>query len=296
MEIDKKQKIGNENKHVKVIKTYIDESQNICEQYIKGLEAKYLQSDETLKGEYESFVASKKGISDEELKNLLKEFPEIPNSLIELLKYSNGTNIYCFQSDVDAGKYPYYLIDSATMINSKNDAKEYYSWAITREFDDIEIDARITNDIDNIKWLLFSNCMNNGGTSQLFIDFTPSKEGKVGQVVRYLHDPDSMIVIADSFDEYLQKIIDSNYLFVDGEEETNEWLKNNPIKPQKSKNKNKIGITLLLSIIIQLALFVIIGILEEPPIFMAIIVFLLIPTNIILFLVYIVNKLIAKKK
>jgi hypothetical protein len=266
------------------------------EQYISGLGVKYLQSDEILKGEYESFIADKKGISDEELDELLKEFPEIPNSLIELLKYSNGTNIYCFQSDVDAGKYPYYLIDSATMIESKNDVKKYYSWAITREFDDIEIDTKITNDIENVKWLLFSNCMNNGGTSQLFIDFTPSKDGKVGQVVRYLHDPDSMIVIANSFDEYLKQIIDSNYLFIDGEEETNEWFKNNPIKPKKSKNKSKIGTILLLSITIQLMLFVIIGVLEEFPIFMGIIFFLLIPINIVLFLGYIVNKLTAKKK
>lgn len=209
----------------------------ICEEYINGLEVKYLQSDDILKQEYNNFIANKKGISNEELNGLLKEFPNIPVSLIELLKYSNGTDIYCFQSDVDDGKYPYYLIDSTEMIRTKNNAKDYYSDYITREFDDVEIDNKITNDVNNVKWLLFSNCMNNGGTSQLFIDFSPSKEGKVGQIVRYLHDPDSIIVIADSFDEYLKQIMDSNYRFVDGEMETNEWLKNNP--PVKTKNKSK---------------------------------------------------------
>ncbi|WKW30547.1 SMI1/KNR4 family protein [Pseudomonas viridiflava] len=38
--------------------------------------------------------------------------------------------------------------------------------------------------------------------------------GNVGQVVRYLHDPDSYKVIAPSFDHYLQQLIDENYAFV----------------------------------------------------------------------------------
>lgn len=40
-------------------------------------------------------------------------------------------------------------------------------------------------------WLCFSDCMNNGGTSNLFIDFNPARRGIAGQIVRYLHDPDS---------------------------------------------------------------------------------------------------------
>lgn len=202
---------------------------NICNEFISGLEKKYQNSDEILKNEYNSFIERKKGISSDELNNLLKEYPDIPESLIDLLKYSNGTDIYCFQSDVDDGKYPYYLTSSSEMIKCKDDVKTYYSDYIERYFDDCEIDNKISNNIDNIKWLLFSNCMNNGGTSQLFIDFTPSKEGKVGQIVRYLHDPDSMTVIADSFDEFLKQIIDSNYKFIDGEIESNELLKKQAI-------------------------------------------------------------------
>lgn len=114
------------------------------------------------------------------------------------------------------------------MIEVQDDAKKYYGDYISRDFDDVEVDDRITNDVYNIKWLLFLNCMNNGGASQLFIDFTLSKEGKVGQIVRYLHVPDNIIVIADSFDEFLEQIINSNYKFIDGEMETNEWLKKQP--------------------------------------------------------------------
>lgn len=219
----------------------MNKDNSICKEFISGLEKKYLQSDEILKADYDSFIEKKKGISNKELDDLIKVFPDIPKNLVELLKYSNGTDIYCFQSDVDNGKYPYYLIDSAEMMAAKDDAKKYYSDYIAREFDDVEIDGKITTDVDNVKWLLFSNCMNNGGTSQLFIDFTPSQEGKVGQIVRYLHDPDSIIVIADSFDDFLKQIMDSNYRFVDGEMETNEWLKKHPQVKVKQKTKNKLS-------------------------------------------------------
>ena len=56
--------------------------------------------------------------------------------------------------------------------------------------------------------------MNNGGTSQLFIDFTPSEKGKGGQIIRFLHDPDEFKVIAENFDEYLKKLIDKGYDFI----------------------------------------------------------------------------------
>jgi cell wall assembly regulator SMI1 len=46
------------------------------------------------------------------------------------------------------------------------------------------------------KRLCFSQCMNNGGTSVPYLDFDPAPGGTPGQVVRYLHDPDSYEVIA----------------------------------------------------------------------------------------------------
>lgn len=52
------------------------------------------------------------------------------------------------------------------------------------------------------------------GTSQLFIDFSPSAKGKKRQILRYLHDPDELVVVADSFDAYLQMLIDNKYDFI----------------------------------------------------------------------------------
>ena len=65
-----------------------------------------------------------------------------------------------------------------------------------------------------MRWLHFADCMNNGGTSQLFLDFSPSETGTIGQVVRFLHDPDELAVIADSFDDYLQTLMDGEYDFI----------------------------------------------------------------------------------
>lgn len=78
----------------------------------------------------------------------------------------------------------------------------------------VRIDEKITDRTDALCWLHFSDCMNNGGTSQLFIDFSPSARGTKGQIVRYLHDPDEFVVIADSFDDYLQVVMGHKYDFI----------------------------------------------------------------------------------
>ena len=76
------------------------------------------------------------------------------------------------------------------------------------------IDDKIQTDAEKLKWLNFSDCMNNGGTSTLYIDFTPSEKGTKGQIVRYLHDPDELKVIANSFDEFLDMIIANDFKFI----------------------------------------------------------------------------------
>lgn len=56
--------------------------------------------------------------------------------------------------------------------------------------------------------------MESCGTSQLFLDFSPSAKGKTGQVVRFLHDPDELVIAAESFDAYLRMLMDRNYDFI----------------------------------------------------------------------------------
>lgn len=104
----------------------------------------------------------------EEEKGLVKEYPDIPQTLIDLLKYTNGTyedNIYFLSSDVNGGGYPYYLLSSNQIIETKNEAVGYCADMINREYDDAVVDERIIDNSKNANWLHFADCMNNGGTS-----------------------------------------------------------------------------------------------------------------------------------
>ncbi len=195
-------------------------------EYIKKLKEIYIKRGFKNKWLHLEEIAC--GISKEDEHNLLKEYPEIPKSLLEILNKIDGTyhrlyenekiTYYFFGSDVEDGKYPYYLLSGEQMLKTKNDPVKYYDCYINREFDDIPVSEKITNDINNIKWLHFADCMNNGGTSQLFIDFSPSKKGSKGQIIRFVHDEDSLEVIADSFDEFLEKIEKNDFKFINNDE------------------------------------------------------------------------------
>ena len=148
-------------------------------------------------------------------------YPDIPDSLLELLKIADGTyhreyagekiSFYFLGSDVEA--YPYYLLSAEQMRKAKADL-DWLTDFINRKFDGIEIDDKIIDHAEKMCWLHFSDCMNNGGSSQLFIDFSPSPNGVKGQIVRYLNDPDQIMVIADSFDEYLRMLMNDGYDFI----------------------------------------------------------------------------------
>lgn len=192
----------------------------IVKNYIQGLKAAYLENNG--RESWAHFENIKHGASNESIASLKKEFPFVPESLIEMLVYVDGTYwrayaeeeiaFYFLGSDLE--EYPYYLLSTKQIIENKNIAAESYSEYIIRKYDYVEIDERITSRIRNVSWLHFSDCMNNGGSSSLFIDFTPSDKGKKGQIIRFLHDPDEFIVIADSFDDYLKQLIDTDYNFI----------------------------------------------------------------------------------
>ena len=189
-------------------------------EYLDGLKDAYLKHDG--KEEWEYFERNRQGAKKEYIDELTQIFPDIPKSLISLLQHVDGTYareyagetilFYIFGSDVY--EYPYYLLSSEEIIQSKNAADDYSEY-IERVYEGVEIDDKITNKVDtSTKWLHFSDCMNSGGTSQLFIDFSPSSTGKKGQIVRFLHDPDELKVIADSFDDYLKMLMDNEYNFI----------------------------------------------------------------------------------
>ena len=196
----------------------------LVEQYLEGLKQAYIDNG----GEeaWQNLMATAHGATDADLQVLRNRYPQVPESLLDLLRRIDGTYWREYEkgtvsdlilgADEDMGDYPYYLLSAQQIVETQNEAFDFYADYINREYEEVEIDNRITSDASQLhNWLHFSDCMNNGGTSQLFIDFSPSATGKVGQVVRFLHDPDEMVVITNSFDDYLKMLMKNGYCFVD---------------------------------------------------------------------------------
>ncbi|MDL2285751.1 SMI1/KNR4 family protein [Desulfovibrio sp. OttesenSCG-928-F07] len=161
------------------------------------------------------------GATAADLAALKTAYPECPKALLALLEQIDGTyhreyagnkiSVYLLGSDI--AEYPYYLLSTAQMLThakSTGTISDIYAGFV----EDIDLEASIDVDLPLGKWLHFADCMNNGGTSQLFIDFDPLEGGVKGQIVRFLHDPDGYDVIADSFEEYLQHLIDDEFDFL----------------------------------------------------------------------------------
>lgn len=193
---------------------------NIAQKYIQGLKKSYYENGR--EKEWNNFEKVMYGANKDEIEKLRVLYPDIPNSLLQLLEIVDGTyrgkyadnkvSLLFLGSDIE--EYPYYLLSTQQMIETKDDFQEWGDYLINREFDDIPVDVGICDNLDKLYWLHFSDCMNNGGTSQLFIDFSPSAKGKKGQILRYLHDPDELVIIANSFDTYLQMLMNRDYDFI----------------------------------------------------------------------------------
>jgi hypothetical protein len=190
---------------------------NIVDHYLTGLR-------QALPPEPLAELALASGASAAQLASLRQTYPLCPDSLLHLLGKYNGTyyqeyaggRVLVYMLGSDVFEYPYYLSSVEQILedgqaNQRSIADIYGHYL---EDDPGIVDARIDARIKQGQRLCFSHCMNNGGSSRLYIDFTPTASGKAGQVVRFLHDPDNYQVIADSFDAYLQMLIDDDYAFL----------------------------------------------------------------------------------
>ena len=201
---------------------------NLAKKYMGGLKNKYLEynNKDCIEG-FNKFENTINGAEDLDIHTLLNTYPDTPKSLIDLLKIVDGTYhreysdkivIFCILGS-NLIEYPYYLLSSKQIVETENDASRFLGDYINGEYNDaVEIDDKLIDSSEKMNWLHFSDCMNNGGTSQLFIDFSPSAKGTYGQIVMFLHDPDEITVIAESFDEYLEKLMQHNYDFASEED------------------------------------------------------------------------------
>lgn len=193
---------------------------NLVDRFLSGLIPRLLEEDAPQ-------WAWTEGASEADLQRLRAQWPQVPDSLVELLSRVDGTHfrhypkgeVCVLMLGSDVGDYPYYLRSIAQIFEDQQQWDDsirsiYEEWL---EEEPEILGAGIDADLPMSRRLCFSHCMNNGGTSMLYLDFDPAPGGRVGQVVRYLHDPDSYAVIAPSFDAYLQQLIDRDYSFLDEE-------------------------------------------------------------------------------
>ena len=190
---------------------------SIVEQFHSGLKA-------ALPAASLDELAFATGASSTQLDALKEVYPSCPDSLLHLLAKVNGTHWQKYEKGEvsvlilgsDIAEYPYYLRSVEQILedrtaNDKSIADIYEDLFL--ENPDM-VDKRIDPDVILGERLCFSHCMNNGGTSTLFIDFNPTSKGTKGQVIRFVHDPDEYVVIADSFDAYLKMLIDDKFAFI----------------------------------------------------------------------------------
>ncbi|GEE02431.1 SMI1/KNR4 family protein [Gordonia spumicola] len=201
--------------------------------YLAGVTARLAEIDLDEAVDARDSLRHATGATATDLERLRAVYPARPDALVELLSRIDGTywrrygdhevSVLILGSDV--GDYPYYLQSTAQIVDAADNGysiRDVYGdqldeWLPEGRGADPRHgyrDDRIDPDLPMGRRLHFADCMNNGGTSQLYIDFDPLPGGTVGQVVRYLHDPDSYLVIADSFEAYLRAQIDGDFAFL----------------------------------------------------------------------------------
>lgn len=199
---------------------------SIAQTYLEGLK-------KALNAEGNAALSLATGATEAQLDTLRSAYPLCPAGLLELLGHINGTyhqdygdiriGVMMLGSDVEDGMYPYYLLSTGQILEEASNGFTSESISDIYDIDAFEpgelFDPRIDAALPINRRLCFSHCMNNGGTSKLYVDFEPAAGGKVGQVVRYLHDPDYYAVIADDFDQYLTLLIDKGYAFLGDQDE-----------------------------------------------------------------------------
>jgi hypothetical protein len=205
---------------------------NLAENYLAGLKAKLatLKSQEAKDDLADWSLVS--GATEADLAALKVVYPDCPDALIELLRRVDGTYwreyqgkkiaLYIFGTtrfdwNGNPYAYPYYLLSTTQILESakyEGNMCDRFWQAPEDILDILDIDARIDPMLPMGRRLHFADCINNGGNSALYIDFNPKHDGKVGQIVRYQHDPDGFDVIGDSFAAYLETLMEGGFAFM----------------------------------------------------------------------------------
>ena len=153
------------------------------------------------------------GATDDEIKNFEEKFGiSLPEDVKELYRYKNGSKFFAlFPCIIDERDMAFNLMS----LEQVEKSKEYFQNkdALLTDFpdyftkEDIEgmKDERIKRYLFNKKWFPFAEYCD---SCFLMLDFDPGKEGKEGQIICYIHDPDEVVYVTGSLTELVENIME----------------------------------------------------------------------------------------
>ena len=153
------------------------------------------------------------GATDEDIKNFEEKFGiSLPEDVKELYRYKNGSKFFAlFPCIIGERDMAFNLMSLEQVEKSKGyfqnkdalltDYPDYF----TKEDIERMKDERIKPYLFNKKWFPFAEYCD---SCYLMLDFDPGKEGKEGQIICYIHDPDEVIYAAESLTELVENIME----------------------------------------------------------------------------------------
>jgi cell wall assembly regulator SMI1 len=168
-------------------------------------------TDDEEKGYFDEYKKLK-GATDDEINIFENEFNiKLPEDFKEYYKIKNGSE-YPFNLlyiTYENSCIPFTIMSIADI----KDTKKYFCERddlLENYYDKNEIkklDDKIKPYLFNKKWFPFAQVV--GGSLYLLLDFDPTEKGEIGQIIFYVHDPDFIYYITETFTELLKDTINN---------------------------------------------------------------------------------------
>ena len=168
--------------------------------------------DDPVEEEYIDDYQEIEGASEDEISAFEEKFGiTLPEDVKELYRYKNGSKyLSILPCAIDEREMAFNLMS----LDAIEKLKKYFQNrdAFLSEFpnhftsEDIEKmkDSRIKPYLFNKKWSPFAKYCD---SCFLMLDFDPDKEGKEGQIICYIHDPDEVIYATESLTKLIEGIM-----------------------------------------------------------------------------------------
>ena len=169
--------------------------------------------DDPVEEEYIDDYREIEGASEEEISAFEEKFGiSLPEDVKELYRYKNGSKfLSILPCIIDEREMAFNLMSLDAIEKAKNyfqnrDAllTEFPEHFTSEDIDKMK-DSRIKPYLFNKKWIPFAEYCD---SCFLMLDFDPDKEGKEGQIICYIHDPDEVIYATESLTELIEGIME----------------------------------------------------------------------------------------